>query len=266
MNSRLFLSIVGLFFLAAKLNAETPADREQTAIHEYQEGLDRRTIPDEARQHFRRAAGIYEQIWYQDQIQSPYLARNRAQACLNSGDYARAIQAYHQGLRIDPREPGLRAGLNYCRDQIDFPADVKAKVAARPRNSILLHASATTYGLCVACVYLLALVLSARGWMSRNPLWWIAGGMVLVSALVMWGALVWEVHRFDVDHQRAVAIVSKSTKAYQGNGTTYPSLFTEPLPAGTEMLILLRRGGWIQVQFSNGAIGWIESRSVVTVE
>jgi hypothetical protein len=42
-----------------------------------------------------------------------------------------------------------------------------------------------------------------------------------------------------------------------GNGPSYPARLDAPLPRGAEVRERARRGGWVQVELTGGAVGWV---------
>ncbi len=257
--------------LATPLDAPIPATSEDDLLilaeSEYRAGLEARADAVKAMPHFRAAASAYEQLWLSGR-RHPALARNMAQAHLLSGDLARAIRAYHLGLRIAAHDPDLRAGLAFARERVRYPmiGNLAREAAYRDRRTFLHAGPAWLFGALAAGVYLIAVLALARGWMSRRPMWWGLGGTLAIVAILMAGAVLWEdKHLTDEKALPLVIATGDGADLHRGNGNEFPLRIAERLPEGVEMIVLSERGGWFQVQLAGGAVGWVEARQVVRV-
>lgn len=267
--------MIGLVLALSTLTsveASSPAAVETNLLAlaetEYRIGLEMRGDAARARPHFERAAVAYEELWQQGQ-RNLALARNMAQAHFLAGDLARAIRAYHLGMRMAAHDPDLRAGLAFARDQVRFPVNgnLAKEAAYHDRRTFLHHGPAWLFGALAAGVYLIAALLIARGWMSRRPLWWGLGGFLAVISIMMAGAVLWEdKHLADENALPIVIVLGDGAPLHRGNGREFPLRIAETLPEGTEMIVLIERGGWYQVRLGGGAIGWVEASRVIAVD
>ena len=78
--------------------------------------------------------------------------------------------------------------------------------------------------------------------------------LMIVSTTVDW-------YRFDAI-DRAI-VVRDGAVIRKGDSETYESLFTEGVPAGTDMRIRGSRGDWLLVELDSEQTGWIKSRDTV---
>jgi hypothetical protein len=236
----------------------------QLAETAYRAGLVAQANATKARPFFREAAQAYDQLWRLGR-HNPEVARNMAQAYLLAGDLARAIRAYHRGLHSAPHDRTLRDGLAFAQAQVQYPA-AGTLDSARPRErpSILHYASADTFGLGAASLYLLGCLALARAWMMRRPGWWIAGGALIFLAVVAGGFTWWEERRLAEENSQRLAIIATGgTVLHRGNSAEFPPRLPERLPEGVEASVLAERGGWLQVQLAGGEIGWVSRERVV---
>ena len=56
-----------------------------------------------------------------------------------------------------------------------------------------------------------------------------------------------------------------TTDLRTGNNDEYPKRLDPRLPAGVEMKVLGERGGWLHVELSGGAVGWVPRARVAEV-
>jgi tetratricopeptide (TPR) repeat protein len=250
------------------MRAENASALLAQAEGEYRAGLEARMNSNNARPHFRSAAAAYERLW-QLGYRNPTLARNLAQAHLLAGDLARAIRAYHLGQRIAAHDADLRAGLAYAREQVHYPLTGNLSNEARyhDRNSLLRYGPAWFFGALAFAIYLVAFLLLARGWMSRRPVWFTLGGVLITVSILVGGAVLWEdKHLADENALPLVVVAGDGAALHRGNGAEFPLRIAERLPEGVELIVLVERGGWFQVHLAGGTIGWVDARQVIPVE
>jgi Flp pilus assembly protein TadD len=68
----------------------------------------------------REAAAAYEQILTNGAV-SPALYFNLGNAHFKAGQLGRAIAAYRQAERLTPRDPDVRANLQFARNRVQGP-------------------------------------------------------------------------------------------------------------------------------------------------
>src|SRR5215467_3632580 len=69
---------------------------------------------------FNEAAAAYEQVTNSGQV-STALYFNLGNAFFKAGQIGRAIVAYYQAERLNPRDSDLRANLQFARNQVQGP-------------------------------------------------------------------------------------------------------------------------------------------------
>ena len=267
--------MIAMFILLATLavDGSTASSAELADIclraeEAYHAGLEARADAKIARPLFRQAAADYERLW-QLGVRNPLVARNMAQAHFLAGDLGRSIRAYHLGLRLAPHDKDLHSGLSFAREKVSYPVAGNLAESCQPRDqsSMLRIASADVFRCIAAGLYLFAFLAFARAWMTRRPIWWTFGGLLIASAGVVMGGLVREeMHRIDDNRLSLVVVEANDTPLRRGNSAEYPLRLGDRLPAGVELRVLSERGGWLQVQLAGGEIGWLERERVVTVK
>ena len=108
MLSALFLALLVLAFLPECSQAAASSTAFDAANKLYEEGK------------FAEAATAYEKLAQSGQV-SAALYFNLGNAYFKSGQIGRAIAAYRAGQQITPRDPDLRANLQFARNQTPAP-------------------------------------------------------------------------------------------------------------------------------------------------
>ena len=84
-----------------------------------------------------------------------------------------------------------------------------------------------------------------------------------MAAAGLWTYLTWRGWR---EAERPLVVIARDgVPLARGNGPTYPPNPQLPqLNRGMEARLLHNRGGWVQLQFPGGEIGWLPRQAVVT--
>jgi tetratricopeptide (TPR) repeat protein len=266
------MSVAGLLsaFMLAALPPVSESPSAPDLFHQaeaaFQEAVQRRDNPPEARRLFRESAEHYEQLRRQG-VCSAALYLNQGNAYLLAGDLPHAILAYRRGLQLDPNDRGLQYALAHARDQVIYPPSSALGRPAvehwppwlpRPTAGPLLALLAVLYGL--GCLGL------TRWWMTRNgKLLWL-GGIVLTGALLPVGGLALLAYQDGQARRQPVVVIARdNVHLHRGNGSNYPLSQADPLNRGVEARQLHVRGDWLQVELAGGEVGWLP-RSAVLVD
>ncbi len=244
----------------------TMSDREilERAETAFQEGVHLRQARQQARPHFRNAAGYFDEL-RQRGICNALLYRNLGNAYLLADDLPRAILSYHRGLRLSPNDRSLRESLTDARQRVVYPASGDL---GRPRNDDrppwLPHLrSGWLMFVAVACYVLGCLGLTRWRMLRRGRL--LVGGL---AALLLAGVLSgWQMVRAEERREREahplVVIVRDGVLLRRGNGMVFPPRYDTPINRGVEGRLLFARGGWVQMELSGGEIGWVPREAVL---
>jgi hypothetical protein len=111
----------------------------------------------------------------------------------------------------------------------------------------------------------LALAVYAGAWAAgtvwrirRRPSWLALTGtcLLVVLALAAWGTILTLDGR-DSDLHPFV-VITREHVLHRGNGTSYPPHEKIPVARpGMEARFLFERGGWLQIEFAGGYVGWV---------
>jgi len=208
-----------------------------------------------AQSQFSAAAAAYNQFLTNGTI-SAALYFNLGNAHFKAGQLGRAIAAYRQAEALSPRDPDVRANLQFARNQVHgprlAPAAWQQKLAALSNAEWL---ATTTVAVWITFALLILQVLRPA-WRSALRIWSVAG--VGVSVALLLGA------KFAAAQNAPgrVAIVI----AHQA--TVHASPFAESAATftahdGAELRVLDQKDAWLQVTDEAHHLGWIEQDATI---
>jgi tetratricopeptide (TPR) repeat protein len=238
---KLFASLPALIFAGNLFAAEVAADF--SAANELY-----------ARGKFADAAGAYEKI-LQTGAQSPALLFNDANAEFKSGNPGRAIAAFRRAGLLAPRDPEIRANLEFVRNQVQGATLREGRWQSWP-GALTLN----EWTVLAAAAFWLTFVLLAAKQIRpalqtrlRGPTFMAAAAAILSGAVLGWQA---EAH---FSNATAVVIADNVT-ARSGPFDEAQSAFI--VHDGAELSVLDRHDDWIQVAGGAGKTGWLPASQV----
>ena len=206
---------------------------------------------------FADAAAAYEKLGQSGQI-SPALCFNLGNAFFKSGQIGRAIAAYRQAERLTPRDPDVRANLQFARNQVQGPALLPSRAQRWLTRLTLNEWTVTTTVALWLCLGLLA----ALQWrpalkpVLRNCL----GALILATAI---SGICCASAFSQSQPGRTALVVVRDASAHNGPLDESPDNFT--LHDGAELRVLDQKDDWLQVTSDPSRVGWVR-RSQVLVE
>jgi hypothetical protein len=207
---------------------------------------------------FADAAAGFESLVRSGKI-SQAIYFNWGNALFKSGQIGRAIAAYELARRMSPRDPDLRANLQFARNQVQGPTLVPDKLA---RWTEKLSLNEWTW-LAAGSFWCWLVILTLRQWRPalRIALWNHAIWLGLVT-LVLCGCLSLAFY-FNHLEPRVVVVVAETT-GHQAPLDESPNAFT--LHDGAEVLVLDQKNDWLQVRVDPRRIGWIHRDSTLSLQ
>jgi hypothetical protein len=250
--------IVGLL----AFTADTPAPDEALltrAEAAFRAGIAARSQSEEARRHFAEAADAYQSL-YESGAHNADLCRDLGSASLLAGRLPQAVLAYRRGLRLAPDDRALQEGLEYARDQVNYPLPGRTGRPAPPSWPVWLPWPAPALLLTLAlAAYAAACVAATRWLMTRSRRALLTAGVCIMVGLPFglgWAWQQWE--QISETRTPVVVIAAAKVTLHTGNGPTYPRHETLPeLAPGMEARLLFARGDWLQIEFAGGETGWV---------
>jgi len=223
----------------------------------YHRGLELQADSVQARPHFTQAAARFESGWEQG-YQNPDVAAMIAQSYLLADRLPQAIRAYREALRRWPSNAKLRRGLNDAREQVIYPQTASLPA---PHESFRFtnQLSSSKWLLMVFGMFVGGWIAFARAWVLQRGGWTFAVvGWVFAVAI-----LVTIVMEQSVNPPKFVVVSRDGVTLRQGNAESYPARMEVPLVRGIEATLIHERGGWAQLELSNGAVGWLPHSAVL---
>lgn len=204
---------------------------------------------------FSEAATAYEKL-LQTGKASEALYFNWGNALFKSGKIGRAIAAYQQAAAIGPRDPDVRANLQFARNQVPGPTLQADRLTRWLKKVSLNEWTWLAAGAGWAWFALLTIVQWRP--MLKTPLKayvvWI--GLLAVGLGICFSAALYA-DRFE---QNAIVVLPE-TVARQAPLDESQSAFT--LHDGAELRVLDQKDQWLQVKTDSRRIGWVRKDSVV---
>ncbi|HSU55418.1 MAG TPA: tetratricopeptide repeat protein [Candidatus Dormibacteraeota bacterium] len=200
------------------------------------------------------AAAQYEKL-IESGARSAALYFNSGNAFFKSGQIGRAIAAYKQAETLAPRDPDIRANLQFARNQVQGPSF--------PRGNwqrVLGKLSINEWTvLAAAAFWVFLLLLALLQW--RPALRSALRGAVVASIILTvsfssaLGAVLYEKH----STRRAVVVAPEAT-ARIGPLEASGSKFV--LHDGAEIEVLNQRDDWLEIATGPQRIGWLRRNQV----
>lgn len=234
----------------------------------FQAGVAARDDAAKARQQFAQAAAYWEKLWWEGE-QTPVLARNRARAYYLAGNLPQALVAIHQGLALAPWDRHLQREEAALRAEVVKACDPQLHPVCQPVLFGWLRRWCSPWD-----VWCFVTVLWWGGWLAlarfrmiRRWRWGVIAGGSLGGAVLL--AVVWEWEQWQWQRKEShhpLLVLAQPSLLRMGNAIEYPPYWSAPLPAGVEGRWVGQRGGWVQLQLSDGTRGWVPASDVLWVQ
>lgn len=203
---------------------------------------------------FAEAAAAYEKIVQSGSV-SPALYFNLGNAFFKSGQLGLAVAAYRAAEKVAPRDPEVRANLQFVRNRVQGPTLAPTPIQ-RWLGGLSVNEWATLAAV-VLWVWLGLLVLiqfrPALKQALRTFLW--LGGVATIVAGGLLGT-AWSTHS-----ARTAVVITGDAVVRNGPLDEAPSEVT--VHDGAELAVLDAKNGWFQVQVDSRRVGWVKSAQVV---
>jgi tetratricopeptide (TPR) repeat protein len=242
-SPRCWLVLVFMFLLAAGVRAENPSMAFDAANKLYAEAK------------YSEAVTAYEKLIQAGQA-SAAIYFNMGNAFYKAGEIGRAISAYHRAVELEPRDPDLRANLQFARDQTQGPT------LSPDRWQRALHWLTLNEWTAVAAgaIWLWFLLFSFTQWQPalkrplRNALIGVAIAAVALCAFLA--------AAFYQDHvARTAIVVAKNVTVRHGPLPEAAEAFL--VHDGAELQVLDQKDEWLQVGIDQHRIGWLRKDDVL---
>jgi tetratricopeptide (TPR) repeat protein len=204
---------------------------------------------------FKEAAAGYEKLLNYGQV-SAALYFNMGNAFFKSGQMGRAIIAYHAAEQLAPRDPDVRANLQFARNQVQGPT-----LAPTWWQRGLKKLTLTEWTVLATTVAWALLMLLALGqWRpTLRPLLQSYVIAAAICGIALGGALVAAMR--EGYYARNAIVVADEVTVRQGPLDESPSAFAAH--DGAELVVLDQKDDWLQVSTDPRRIGWVHRDKVL---
>jgi tetratricopeptide (TPR) repeat protein len=204
---------------------------------------------------FTEAASAYEQLLQSNRV-SAATYFNLGNAWFKSGQIGRAIAAYRHAEQLAPRDPDIRANLQFARNQIQGPT---LQVSRWEHWLKFLTINEWTALAAVAfwlCLLLLVLIQFRPA--LKRALWnfVMLTGVATVVLLVCLGLVL-----HDQYSNPLAIVISPDAVVHNSPFDESPNSFTAH--DGAEFGVLDKKNNWLQVSDRRGRIGWLRRDQVL---
>lgn len=206
---------------------------------------------------FAEAAAVYESALDTGQI-SPALCFNLGNAQFKSGSTGRAIIAYRRAAQLTPRDPDVRANLQFARNQVQGPT-LRPTRWQRAFDTLSLNewTVLSVAGLWLTFMLLAAAQLRPALKPSLRSVTAVAGGATLTLAACLLFSIATN------GNGEWVVVTAKEASARKGPFEESESAFLAH--DGAELQVLDRKDDWFQVSGGTRRIGWLKRGDVAPV-
>ncbi len=254
-----------LFSISTVAVCQTHEGMLQEAVDQYRQALEAKQR-DERLARFGRAELLFSQLASsmptaaENRWQNPELLVNLGNAALGAERLGPAIVAYRRALESDPSHRRAQQNLRHARSQL--PEWVPRPVEESFLDSFFSfhkHLTSELLQSLAAVVFLLAAATFAGS--LRWRMGWLRGFAVLT--ILAWSVLMsLELVRALRPRLDAAVVIVAEVIARSADSHGAPARLPQPLPSGTELVVLDQRDQWLRVRLADGRDAWLPSGSV----
>jgi tetratricopeptide (TPR) repeat protein len=204
---------------------------------------------------FTEAVAAYENILYSGQ-KSIALYYNLGNAYFKSGQIGKAIALYREAEKMTPRDPDIRANLQFARKQIQGPTLASSR-AQRLLGKLTLNEWTL---LAAAALWLCFVILALREWRPnlKRPLrLYLSASAIATVLLFVCVTLSWTESR----STKTAIVISRDVPVRRGPLEDASASFT--VHDGAELRVLDQNNEWLQVTSDPSRIGWLRRDQVL---
>jgi tetratricopeptide (TPR) repeat protein len=253
-----------LLILAASLPASAPANVDATwneGVECFERGKAALDRPEEAKAWFAKAAAKFSDL-EQSGLRDPALWRNLGNSCYLADRLPEAILAYRQGLLFDPGNAELRDALAIARSQVARVDDAHGLAETETWPAWLPWPGFGGLLAIGGMAWSAACLTAWIAWRKKSVKFGLLAG-ILTATAILTGA-TWKARTDLAAADNAVVVRDDAVALRRGNGPHYPAHPDLPvLRRGMEARRLHERGGWSQIRFASGELGWVPSDALV---
>ncbi len=226
--------------------------------------LDKQALFDEANRAYEQgqyilSASTYERL-IKDGARSSAIHFNLGNALFRSGQIGKAIAHYRLAERLSPRDPEIRANLDFARRTAQG-GEVPARVLwGSWSQRLTTNEWAVAASLCLWTLLLLLSAIRLRPSLGSPLKNWKRTATAL---LVLTGAGLWGSHKSTRPGTEAVVVVTTAAIRY---GPLEESQAHFTLGDGAEVAVVDKKGDWSQIRDASQRTGWLKTEYLAFVD
>jgi hypothetical protein len=204
---------------------------------------------------FSEAVAAYENILYSGQ-KSVALYYNLGNAYFKNGQIGKAIAAYREAEKMTPRDPDIRANLQFARNQIQGPTLTPTR-GERALGKLTLNEWTL---LAAAGLWLCFVILALREWRPslKRPLRpYLSVAAIACVLLFACVGISWGANR----STRTAIVIGRDVPVRRGPLEDANSAFT--VHDGAELRVLDQNNDWLEVTSDPSRVGWVRRDQVL---
>ncbi|MDR2346113.1 MAG: tetratricopeptide repeat protein [Planctomycetaceae bacterium] len=267
-----FLLILLLSGCGKRLGSSREFEREFEEIQTTFESAS--SLPEiERAEMYRRVAIMYQGL-IDKGIKSGQIYYNQGNAWYYAGERGQAIAAYKLALRYLPQNPRIIANLRVASGG-NVDTDATASLTAAGITSGVITAFEYLFfwqnriGIYQKFFYssLLSILLFAVGLVGlfvRNKLRRFLKRLAIFLLVLTFISIVsaaYDWYRFECFSYAVISV--ENAQPRKGNSEQYDKAFTQPIPLGTNAVIISERGEWLNLRFGDMQDGWLPKSQVI---
>jgi tetratricopeptide (TPR) repeat protein len=203
---------------------------------------------------FAEAASAYEKL-IQTGAVSPAVYFNLGNAYFKAHELGHAIAAYHRAEQLAPRDPDVRANLQFAQKQVQGPTLSPARWQ-RLFHQLTLNEWTWLTAAAFWISLLLLTVLQIRPKLKPTLRGFVLPGFALT---IVFGVCLTASGSYYFT-EKAVVVAHEAT-IRNGPLEESPAMFS--VHDGAELEVLDRKNDWLQVRVGDQRIGWIKNEQVI---
>ena len=204
---------------------------------------------------FSEAAFAYEKLLDAGQ-RSAAIYFNLGTAAYKAGHMGRAIAAFRQAERLTPRDPDLRANLQFVRQKVN--GEDKSPLAPWHTWITLLTLNEWA-ALAAAALWIFFLLLALREFRPALKKSLRAITLAAAAAVLLLAAGLGAATLASSSNRAAVVIAKEAVVRF---GPLEESQVASQLPDGVEVLVLDEKANWLEIRDATGRTGWLKRDQV----
>ncbi len=203
---------------------------------------------------FTAAATAYEQLIRTNGV-SEALWFNLGNAHFKSGSLGRAIAAYGEASRLDPRDDDLRANLQFARARVTGPT-LHFRFWERWLATLSLSEWSWLAAAAIWCVFGLLTAQQIRPALAPVLRAWLFSSTIMAVLLCTCLGLTWT----HWTKQEIAIVATQEASIRTSPFDESPGAFTAN--DGAELRVIDRKNNWLQVTDGSRQSGWVKSEQV----